>query len=355
MDVAPGTRVGSYVFEDVVGAGAFGVVYSGRHVTTAERVAIKVLSSGVAADAETVARFRREARMLTRIRSDFVAKLVDFRTDPELGMLLIMEFMEGELLSDLAEVTSLTVEDALSIGIDVARGVADIHAAGIIHRDIKPANIILKGMPDGSRRAVILDFGLSRRVEGADGAALMRVGTDESIDLTAAGMAIGTPEFMAPEQLVSARDVSVQSDVYAVGAVLYRLVAAAPAYEGTTDIELAHSKVTCEARALDTCRDDAVAKRFEAVVNKAMQYRPADRYASARELLDALVEVQELRADLERRASEVTQRVMKRHFPMEREAQPASPPPRRGSAMFIGIAVFAAAAIGVAGYLLTRG
>src|SRR5262249_41207257 len=158
---------------------------------------------------------------------------------------------DGELLSDLLDGFTLSIEETVDLAIHIVTGVRDLHAAGIIHRDLKPANIMLRPLPDGERRAVIFDLGLSRSERtGAE---------EEPKSITASAMTIGTLMCMAPEQVVNAHDATIRSDLYAVGAILYRAIAGRFPFEGD-DHTLARRKLIEEAPPLDTGRIDPIAR-----------------------------------------------------------------------------------------------
>src|SRR5690606_8179645 len=171
---------------------------------------------------------------------------------PSFGMALVMEYIHGELLSDVFKRAKFSVEDALGLGVGILTGVAEMQSVGIIHRDIKPENVILRPNEDGWH-AVIFDFNLSR-IKGEK---------NKMRSLTSMHAAIGTVPYMAPEQLLDARRVTEASDVYSAGTILYRAVSGALPF-GTK--ESLRAKLQRDAPPLDTGRDDATARRFEAMV-----------------------------------------------------------------------------------------
>jgi serine/threonine protein kinase len=217
MEPYPGAEVGAYRIERKVGEGAFGAVWCGTHIDTGERVALKALLPAAAANPEQVSRFHREAKLLALVRTPNVARMVDFLVDSEFGVVLVMELIDGELLSDLLGAGLVGVDETIDIGAQILDGVCDLHAAGIIHRDLKPNNIMLCSKADGTRRVVIFDLGLSRFVR--DTAAM-----ESTRSLTGAHVALGTLECIAPEQILNARDVTERSDIYSVGSILYRAI-----------------------------------------------------------------------------------------------------------------------------------
>jgi serine/threonine-protein kinase len=274
VQLAPGSQIGVYVLESLLGSGAFGVVWLAHRNDTKERVAIKVLHPEAAVSRESVERFRREAWALSRLQSPHIARMYEFLTGPPFGMALVMEYIEGELLSDVLKRARFSVEDATGLGIGVLSGVAEMQSIGIIHRDIKPENVILRPNANGWH-AVIFDFNLSR-VKNPNG---------KMSSLTSMHAAIGTVPYMAPEQLLDARRVNEASDVYSVATILYRSVAGALPFDTRESLR---EKLQQEARPLDTGRDDSIGKGFERIVGKALRRRPAERYSNAQEMLDEL-------------------------------------------------------------------
>lgn len=277
VQLAPGSSIGVYVLEEMLGQGAFGVVWLAHRSDTGERVAIKLLHAAAAVSREAVERFRREAWALSQLESPHIARMYELLTTPSDEMMLVMEYIEGELLSDVFKRALFSVEDALGLGVGILSGVAEMQSMGIIHRDIKPENVILRPNENGWH-AVIFDFNLSR----------IKDPRGKASSLTSNHAAIGTVPYMAPEQLLDARRVTEASDVYSVGTILYRAV------RGQLPFDIRESlreKLQQEAPPLDSGRDDPLAKGFERVVNRSLRRRPAERYGKAQEMLDDLTRV----------------------------------------------------------------
>jgi serine/threonine-protein kinase len=273
---------GRYRADTRVGAGGMGAVYSGEHLAVGVKVALKQLLVAAAENHEVVARFRREAVFLGKIRSDHVARVLDFVTDEQYGLILVMEYIEGDPLSKILGARTLSVEETIELGADIAAALVDLHRHHIIHRDLKPGNIIWQLLPNGSHRAVIVDFGVSRILEQG-------VEEDEEMTgITRADMALGTIEYMAPEQILNSRDVTAASDIYALGAILFRAHAGKHVFGDVYDAELAKKKIWTDPTPLQTGRTDKLGKGLEAVVNRALTRSPKKRYAQADEVLREL-------------------------------------------------------------------
>ena len=276
MQLSPGSEIGSYVLESLLGSGAFGVVWLGHHKESGERVAVKVLHPEAAVSREVVERFRREAWALSRLTSPHIARMYELLTGEPFQMALVMEYIEGELLSDVFNRARFSIEDALGLGIGILSGVAEMQSMGIIHRDIKPENVILRPNETGWH-AVIFDFNLSR--VNAKG---------KTSSLTSMHAAIGTVPYMSPEQLLDARRVTEASDVYSVGTILYRAVSGKLPFDTKESLR---EKLQQEAAPLVTGRNDAVGADFERIVNRSLRRRPAERYRSAQEMLTDLTKM----------------------------------------------------------------
>ncbi len=256
----------------------------GKRFSDGEKVAIKTLLPAASAHRELVTRFKREADFLSRIRSQYVAKVVDFMSDKEFGLVLVLEYVDGEALNEILKRTSLSVEETIQVGWDVLGGIADLHREQIIHRDLKPGNIILRKLPSGRQNSVIVDFGMSRLM-GLD-----RDG-EEVTALTRADIAVGTLEYMAPEQILNSSGVTGAADIYALGAMLYRAVAGEHIFGDLTDAVLARHKLINDPPPLSTGRSDQLAKGFEAIVMKMVQRGPKERYARAEDVMAHLAQL----------------------------------------------------------------
>jgi serine/threonine-protein kinase len=288
MELTPGAIVARrYRVDRKIGAGGMGEVWAGEHVAVGVRVALKTLLPAAAFDPQIVARFRREATLLGRLHSDHVARVVDFIEDPQFGLVLVMGFVQGEQLGDVLDARRLGVEEAIDLAVDLAGALCDLHDAKVVHRDLKPDNIILEPRRGGKRRAVILDFGVSRvESDGNSG--------EEITGITRADMALGTIAYMAPEQFLSSRDVTGAADLYALGAILFRAVTGQHVFGDAQDLDYARNKLHEQAPPLGLPRIDRVARGLTAIVGRALARRPEDRHPSAQVMLEELVALQEI-------------------------------------------------------------
>jgi serine/threonine-protein kinase len=254
---------------------------------------MKRLLPAAAKHHEVVARFKREAYLLGKVESAYVAKVRDFFDDETFGLVLVMDFIEGPSLANVLEERTLTVEEAIELSVDLLRALVDLHGANIVHRDLKPGNIIMRPLPDGGTRAMIVDFGISRLVPSKD---------EEVTGITRANIALGTVEYMAPEQILNSRDVTAVTDLYAVGIILFRAVKGHHAFGDRRGEELARAKLIEDAPALATSRRDELADGLSALVARALKKKPSQRYPSAKEMLaaaDALAQRAAALSDME--------------------------------------------------------
>jgi serine/threonine protein kinase len=266
-----------------LGRGAMGEVWSAVRMSDGLPVALKVLQTGAAERPEVVARFRREALVLGRVRSEYIARVIDFQSDPTHGLLLVMELIAGEsLLAILNRERRLSVDSALSVGLDIARGLKDLHAARIVHRDLKPGNVVLKPLPDGRYRGVLIDFGISRIIANPEEQG------EEVTSITRAGTVLGTLEYIAPEQIFGSHEVTWSADLYALGAIIYRCVAGRHAFVANADAALLVLKMTGEAPPLPIETAPVLGPRAQTLVANLLEKDPDRRYQTADQVLAEL-------------------------------------------------------------------
>jgi serine/threonine-protein kinase len=217
-----------YLIERVLGKGGMGIVYVAKHLQLGERVAIKFLKKKTLESDELVARFLREGRTAARLRSEHTARVRDVGTLPDGAPYLVMEYLEGrDFDAVLAEHGSLSPEVAAKYVLQACEALAEAHSMGIIHRDLKPANLILIRKRDGTTAIKIIDFGISKLVASEGGP-----------EMTQASVMMGSPLYMAPEQMASARDADARSDVFSLGAILYHFLTGKPPFLGTSVVDV---------------------------------------------------------------------------------------------------------------------
>ncbi len=260
-----------YRIERELGRGGMATVYLAQDLKHSRRVALKVLRPEIA-PALGADRFQREIAIAARLQHPHILGLFDSGVTE--GVLwYTMPWVDGESLrARLTRVVQLEASEAVRITGEVADALACAHAAGVIHRDIKPENILLT-----ASHAVVADFGIAHALDVAGGERL-----------TETGFALGTPQYMSPEQATGSRAVDTRSDVYALGCVLYEMLAGEPPFGGPTAQAILARHALDPVPRLRTIRS-TITPALEAVVVKSLAKVPADRYASAQELKQALV------------------------------------------------------------------
>ena len=226
MDSTVGTLIGPYRVTRPIGHGGMGSVFEATHQQIGRRVAIKILLQEHARDKETVTRLFNEARAVNRIEHPGLVQIFDSDQLPDGRAYLVMEFLQGETLTQRLKSAGgkLTGIDSVRIAHQLSSILTATHAGNIVHRDLKPSNIMLVKDPDvpGGERVKLLDFGIAKLApEGA-----------EDPGLTRPGVVFGTPTYMSPEQCKGAREVDGRSDVYSLGVILYQMLSGRPPFIG---------------------------------------------------------------------------------------------------------------------------
>ncbi|WP_438028147.1 protein kinase domain-containing protein [Sorangium sp. So ce233] len=217
---------GKYRVEQIVGAGAMGMIVAAWHLELDQRVAMKFLHSPGTdtGGGDPAERFRREARALARIKSEHVARVLDVGSLQAGLPYMVMEFLDGNNLSEEIRARGpLPVMESVGYMLQVLEAMAEAHAAGIVHRDLKPANLFLARRPDGERIIKVLDFGISK--------ALLGISRDE-LSLTKTATLLGSPLYMSPEQVRSAREVDARADIWSLGVIFYEMLTGRTPYNG---------------------------------------------------------------------------------------------------------------------------
>jgi serine/threonine-protein kinase len=268
---------GKYRVDRVLGVGGMGVVVAATHLQLQQTVALKfALKEALASNPAAIERFLREARAAVKLKSEHVAKVLDVGTLETGAPYMVMEYLDG---ADLGQVVqrqgALSVEASADYVLQACEALAEAHSLGIVHRDLKPQNLFLTQAVGGSALVKVLDFGISKMTMGVDSA------------LTKTSSIMGSPLYMAPEQMRSARKADVRSDIWALGVILFELLTGEVPFNADTMPELCLKVVSDPPRAIAELRNDVPVGIVEAI-NKCLAKDPNDRYQNAAELASAL-------------------------------------------------------------------
>ena len=279
MPFGAGTRLGSYEIIARVGAGGMGVVYRARDLRLGRQVAVKVLTPDLAANADALHRFEREARAIALLNHPNICTLFDLGVDRD-TQFIVMELLEGHTLNEIMHGTPLDFNALLRWAIQVASALEAAHARGIVHRDIKPGNIFITHL----NVAKLLDFGLAKF-------AMPITASSEKDDrtltaVTMRGVVLGTVPYMSPEQ-AQAQEAGAQSDLFSLGAVLYEMTTGHRAFPGNSAAEIC-AAILNAAPVPPTRLNAYLPREFEAVVTRLLEKSPEARHASASELVTEL-------------------------------------------------------------------
>ena len=282
------TFAGRYQIIEELGRGGMGRVYKVLDKDIDEKMALKLLNLEVATDEKIIKRFQNELKFARKITHKNVCKMYHLAKKEETPY-ITMEYVPGEDLKSLIKrKEKLAAEEAISIAKQVCEGLVEAHELGVVHRDLKPQNIMI----DDKGRAKIMDFGISRSLE--------------TKGVTEAGVIIGTPEYMSPEQ-VEGKEVGKRSDIYSVGVILYEMVTGKIPFEGGTALSIAlkhKSEMPQEPWQINA----QISESLSRVILKCMEKDKEKRYEGADELLSELVKIEE--------ATQTAERVIPRRIPL---------------------------------------
>ena len=279
MTLAPGQKLGPYKIIEAAGAGGMGEVYKAEDTRLDRTVAVKVLPNRTAGNADLRSRFEREARAISSLNHPHICTLHDVGQHEGIDY-LVMEYIEGESLSDRLAKGPLDLDEALRIAGQIAGALDTAHRQGLIHRDLKPANVMLT-----REGAKLLDFGLAK-LALADGVVDGVSGITQTTPLTGAGTIIGTMQYMAPEQLEGG-EADARCDIFAFGAVLYEMVTGQRAFEGKSHASLIASIMGTTPAPVSQVKP-MTPPGLDRLINKCLAKDPDDRWQSARDLADEL-------------------------------------------------------------------
>ena len=280
---------GRYRIVAPIGSGAMGSVYRAEHVQISKVMAIKLLHRDVEQNAESVARFHREAEAASRLNHPNTVHVFDFGRTKSGSLYLVMEYVDGEDLSKVIEREGpMPFGRVASLIAQVAGSVADAHLAGIIHRDLKPENVVVAQTREG-QVAKVLDFGLAKLFQG----------TVES-QVTSSGTIVGTPYYMSPEQ-IQGQELDGRSDVYALGAIMYECVVGKPPFEAPNPVGVLSKHLSEEPLPPSTRSPLSVPAEADQIIMRCLEKDPARRYQSADDLRRALIDYLATVGDFDRR------------------------------------------------------
>jgi len=282
MGLQTGQPFGNYRIVRLLGEGGFGEVYLAENPLIERRAAVKVLHAALAQDAELVRRFLNEARAASAIRHRNIIEVFDAGVTPEGAPYILMEFLEGASLQKrLADQSRLALPQALEIARQAGSALVAAHAAGIVHRDLKPENLFLvpeAGTP-GGERVKVLDFGIAKIRSGSGTGKAMR---------TQAGMIMGSPAYMSPEQCKDSADVDLRSDIYSFATIIYEMLAGRTPHVAASGTEMLVMHLSGTPAPLREWAPEVPA-HVEAAVMRALSRARADRFDSIASFVGALL------------------------------------------------------------------
>lgn len=268
MSDSVGRQLGPYRITKKIAKGGMAEIYEGVDEVHNRPVAIKVLRADMAEEQEFVTRFRREAEAVAQLKHPNILEVYDSGFEDETEY-ITMTYVDGGSLKDLISRGPMSPEEAVSIAIQLADALDYAHQEGIVHRDVKPSNVLLA--PDGT--PLLTDFGIAKSF-------------DETQHLTRTGRSIGTPQYMAPEQ-IQGDPVDHRTDVYALGIVLYEMVTGRVPFDATTPAAALYKQINEPPPPISEAKVE-IPGWLEDIIQKAIAKNPADRYQRAADLAAAL-------------------------------------------------------------------
>src|SRR5262245_62055889 len=287
---------GKYRLDSYLSRGGMGAVYKATHVMLDKTVVVKLIKPELVTSAEVVRRFQREARAASNLNHPNIVAVYDLGQTDDGTLYIAMEYINGPSLKDVIRKTgSLPVPRIKSILGQVAGALALAHGHNIIHRDLKPHNVMLAKGPNGEEIAKLLDFGIAKTFD------------ESATQLTQTGFAIGTPQYMAPEQ-AAGKEVTAQSDLYSLGVMLYEMLVGEVPFDAPTTAAILIKQLTEDPLPPSRRRPEArVSPTLEAVVMRCLDKEPRRRYETADDFAAALLGAAQPGA--EQRQSEAATRV----------------------------------------------
>jgi len=278
--VGPGAMIASkYRVLRVIGMGGMGKVVAALHVELNQTVAIKVMHPEMATETDSVRRFMREGKSAALLRSDHAVRIIDVGRLPSGVPYLVMEYLEGEDLDARRARRQLSVEEIVDYMAQAMTAIAEAHDAGLVHRDIKPQNLFLMRLPDGRERVKVLDFGLAKELPSIQ---------STNSALTTDNMLLGSPHYMSPEQIRTPTSVDGRTDIWALGAAMFKLLTGQPPYVSGTLHGVLARILADPAPHVRSLRPD-VSPALDEVIARCMEKDLEKRFQSVHALLDAML------------------------------------------------------------------
>ena len=286
-DLVGEVLAGRYRIERLIQSGGMGAVYEAVQEPLGRRVAIKVMHSHLASDEVSLERFRREAEATAKLHHPHIVQVSDYQARPGEPAFLVMEYLTGRSLAEvMREGGILPPERVVHVAVQVLDALGAAHAEGIVHRDLKPTNVLL-GSSAGLKDVVtIFDFGIAKLIEPPEGSRDEPRARARRERLTMQGALVGTPAYMAPEQ-ASGKEIDARADLYALGVLMYAMLAGRLPYASRDPSEILRSIQTQKPTPLVELRPDLDPELIE-VVERALEKDPAARWQTADEMRRAL-------------------------------------------------------------------
>jgi len=266
---------GRYQTIRTIGEGGFGAVFEAVHVVSKKHVALKLLHAHVAKDESSRKRFLREASAPAQIGHEGIVEVYDAGFDEDGSPFVAMELLKGSTLADRMKAGPISLPEFFSIFVRLLDPLAAAHAKNIVHRDLKPENVFLQRKPNGTELLKLLDFGIARDLDASQQ------------NMTQTGMAMGTPHYMAPEQAMSAKGVIASADVWAIGAMMYEILAGRVPFDGETASAVVVRMCTMPHQPMNEAAPQTP-MQLAALVDRCLSKEPTARPREAGELLAAI-------------------------------------------------------------------
>ena len=279
MAIREGQIFGNYRVLTRIGSGGMGAVYLAEHPLIGKRVALKIIHRDLATNREVVSRFFNEARAVNQIGNEHIVEINDFGQTPEGDHFFVMEYVDGRTLADVIEREgALHPQRALHIAAQIADALGGAHACSIIHRDLKPDNIMLSWRMGNPDFVTVLDFGLAKMLAESSGT-----------NLTAQGVVLGTPQYMAPEVCESSLTIDQRTDIYALGVLLFQMATGRLPFDGTSMGSILIKHVT-EPPPAPRGINPAIPPSVEQIILRCLAKSPDGRFATMADLRQALLD-----------------------------------------------------------------